>query len=323
LNVVQVSVDDIVVMVQTILVLGGGQLGMAVLEALAQHSRRGDARVAVLLRPSTLDSTVPEKQHMVQHIKALGASLKAADVAVATVSELATVFAAHDIVVSCNGMTLPSGTQSKIAEAALEAGVKRFFPWQFGMDYDVIGQGSSQDLFDEQLAVRTLLRSQNETKWTIVSTGVFMSFLLESAFGVVDVGSRTVRALGTWDTRITATTPEDIGRVTADLILDPRETGQHSGVVYTAGDTISYGQLADRIDARFGPPPFKRELWDAAVLRSQMEDDANTMVKYRDTFSRGKGVAWEKEKTVNHQRAIPMTDVQAYLESLPTEERGV
>jgi hypothetical protein len=42
----------------------------------------------------------------------------------------------------------------------LSAGVKRYLPWQFGVDYDVIGRGSAQTLFDEQFDVRDLLRGQ-------------------------------------------------------------------------------------------------------------------------------------------------------------------
>ena len=45
-------------MTQSILLLGAGELGMAVLEALAKHPRRGsDTKLAVLLRQSTIDST--------------------------------------------------------------------------------------------------------------------------------------------------------------------------------------------------------------------------------------------------------------------------
>jgi hypothetical protein len=58
------------------------------------------------------------------------------------------------------------GKQRDVAELrSLDAGVKRYFPWQFGVDYDVIGGGSAQDLFDEQLDVRDLLRSQDRTEW--------------------------------------------------------------------------------------------------------------------------------------------------------------
>jgi hypothetical protein len=188
-------------------------------------------------------------------------------------------------------MGLPSGTQLKLLDAVLKAGVKRFFPWQFGMDYDVIGEGSSQDLFDEQLEVRKKLRAQRDVDWTIVSTGLFMSFLFLPDFGVVDLGNKIVRALGSWDNRITVTTPTDIGRVTADIILDPR--GISHRVVYTAGDTISYGELADLLDEHFDTK-FKREVWDLEELKRQMESEPSVMVKYRDTFAQGRGVAWDK-----------------------------
>lgn len=300
-------------MTDSVLILGAGELGLAVLNALAQHPKRQATKISVLLRQATLDSAAPEKKKTVQHLRALGVGFEAADVASASVDDLAGIFAGYNTVVSCNGMGLPSGTQTKLSQAALQAKVPRYFPWQFGMDYDVIGQGSSQDLFDEQLAVRALLREQSTVDWIIVSTGLFMSFLFVQDFGVVDLDTQTVRALGSWDNRITVTTPEDIGRVTADLILDPRDV--HSQIVYTAGDTVTYAQLADLVEARF-QKPFKRELWDLDVLKKQMEEDPNTMVKYRDTFAQGKGVAWDKEKTVNHERGLTMTDVKTYLEKM-------
>ena len=90
-----------------------------------------------------------------------------------------------------------------MVRATLQAGVKRYLPWQFGLDYDAIGRGSGQDLFDEQIDVRDLLRSQQgqegETEWVIVSTGLFLSFLFENGFFVDarDLERRaTVTALG-------------------------------------------------------------------------------------------------------------------------------
>ncbi|EBX3265615.1 hypothetical protein DRT26_05920 [Salmonella enterica subsp. enterica serovar Oranienburg] len=59
-----------------------------------------------------------------------------------------------------------------MTRAVLEAGVKRYFPWQFGVNYDVVGKGSGQPVWDEQYDVRTLLREQNVTEWVIVSTGM-------------------------------------------------------------------------------------------------------------------------------------------------------
>ncbi|RSL57489.1 hypothetical protein CEP54_008266 [Fusarium duplospermum] len=304
-----------------ILVLGAGELGLSVLEALAVHPLRQEkrARISVLLRQATLDSAAPDKKKLIQHIRALGADFEAADVVNASVAELAAIFSSFDVVVSCNGMGLPAGTQVKLLEAVVEAKVKRYFPWQFGMDYDIIGEGSSQDLFDEQLEVRRGLRAQNDVDWVIVSTGLFMSFLFLEAFGVVDFGRRTVRALGSWDNTITVTTPRDIGRVTAEVVLDPREIQRQ--VVFTAGDTISYGALADLLESHL-KTKFHRELWDKDELKRQMDEDPSTMVKYRDTFAQGKGVAWDKSKTVNAKRGIEMTDVEEYLKTLDVRLGG-
>lgn len=304
-------------MATNILVLGAGELGLAVLEALARHPKRNHCRITVTLRQATLDSAAPDKKKLVQQIRALDVHFEAADVVQASVSELAAIFARYDTVVSCTGMGLPAGTQTKLARAALEANAEanvRYFPWQFGMDYDAIGLGSSQDLFDEQLGVRAMLREQDALEWIIVSTGLFMSFLFVPDFGVVDLASRTVRALGSWDTRITLTMPEDIGRATAEVVLDPR--GLSKQCVYVAGDTLSYAQVGDLLDGHFGTR-FKRELWDKEELARQMREQPDSaMVKYRDTFAQGRGVAWGQEKTLNSARGMKMTDVKAYLEAM-------
>ncbi|KAH6606906.1 hypothetical protein Trco_006059 [Trichoderma cornu-damae] len=300
----------------SILVLGAGELGLAVLEALARHPKRNHARITVLLRQATLDSAAPDKKRLTEHIRALDAHLEAADVARASAPELAAVFSRHGIVVSCTGMGLPPGTQTKLAQAALEAKV-RYLPWQFGMDYDAMGPGSSQDLFDEQLGVRAMLRAQDSAEWIIVSTGLFMSFLFAAGFGVVDLGSRTVRGLGSWDNSITLTTPDDIGRATAEVVLDPR--GLRNRCVYVAGDTLTYAQVADRVDERFGTR-FRRELWDLDELARQMRDEpGSAMAKYRDAFAQGRGVAWGQDKTLNAARGMKMMDVRAYLEAMDVE----
>ncbi|EHK15314.1 uncharacterized protein TRIVIDRAFT_38893 [Trichoderma virens Gv29-8] len=300
-------------MTDNILVLGAGELGLAVLDALSRHPKRNHSRITVMMRQATLDSAAPDKKRLIQQIRALDVHFEAADVVQASVSELAAIFARYDTVVSCNGMGLPSGTQTKLSQAALEAKV-RWFPWQFGMDYDAIGLGSSQDLFDEQLRVRAMLRAQDATEWIIVSTGLFMSFLFVPEFGIVDFSTKTVRGLGSWDNSITLTTPVDIGRATAEVVLDPQ--GVKNQCVYVAGDTLTYAQVGDLLDERFGVQ-FRRELWDLDELAKQMrEDPDNTMVKYRDTFAQGRGVAWGQDKTVNSARGMAMTDVKTYLAAM-------
>lgn len=305
-------------MTTNILVLGAGELGTAILTALAKHSSANkNANISVLLRPSTKDSSPPSKTDLLKTLSSLQISVVEGDVLQQSITSLASIFKDYDIVISALGFVGGPGLQVKLARAALEAKVSKYFPWQFGVDYDVLERGSAQPLFDEQLDVRDLLRAQKDVKWVVVSTGIFMSFLFEEFWGVVLVdddgeGRRgVVRALGGWENAVTVTTPDDIGRLTAEIVF--AETGVVDEVVHVAGDTISYGRLADVVDDVLGVR-VEREVWDVPYLKEELrKDPEDTLKRYRVVFAQGKGVAWNKEDTFNLKHGIEVTDVEAFL----------
>lgn len=295
---------------QSVLVLGAGELGTAVLQGLADHSQRGLATITVLLRPATIFSSDPLKKEQTSMLQSLGISILPGDISNDSELKLATLFKPFDTVIGCTGMTSGSGTQIKIARAIFDAGVKRYIPWQFGVDYDAIGRGSAQDGFTEQLDVRDLLGAQTATKWVIVSTGMFMSFLFEGFFGVVNTERTAVRALGSWQNRVTVTTPQDIGKVTAEVVFATPEV--ENEVVFTAGDTVSYEHLADVVEKVLGRKIERRE-WSLEELRDELKNDpGNTLKKYRIVFAEGRGVAWDMERTLNWKRGIEMVGVEEW-----------
>jgi NmrA-like family len=207
------------------------------------------------------------------------------------------------------GFVAGSSIQLKIAQTVLDAGVARYFPWQFGVDYDVIGRGSAQDLFDVQLDVRDLLRAQSKTEWVIVSTGMFMTFLFEKFFGVIDLDESIVRALGSWNTAVTVTTPEDIGALTAEIVFmtNPRFRNE---VVFTAGDTVTYGRLAHIVESVLGRK-VRREKWSVKFLKNKLaKDPENPIKKYRVVFAEGRGVSWEVEKSFNWKNGKEVANVE-------------
>lgn len=291
------------------LVLGAGQLGMAMLRHLA---RAGGGSLSVLLRPSTQACADPAKQQGLAELRALGVDIVQGDLAAQSGEALAATFSRYDTVISCTGFVGGPGVQRKIARAALDAGVKRFVPWQFGVDYDIIGRGSPQDLFDEQLDVRDLLRAQQATEWIIVSTGMFTSFLFEPAFGVVDLDANTVNALGSWDNAVTLTTADDIGALTARILAtEPRIANQ---VVHVAGDTVTYREVADALD-RLRGGAVRRRVWTVGELKRQLaESPDDSMRKYRAVFAQGRGVAWDKARTFNGERGIAVCGMEAWMQ---------
>ena len=296
---------------RSILVVGAGELGSAILHGLSGHPFKASNSISVLIREATLSSADPTKKAHVENLKSLGVSTVLGDIVSDSEAELEELFKQFHTIVGAMGMSNALGTQLKIARAVLTAGVPRYLPWQFGLDYDAIGRGSAQDLFTEQLDVRALLRQQRKTEWVIVSTGIFMSFLFEDLFGVVDAKRTTARALGAWDNRVTVTDVDDIGRVVAEVVFAAPELKYE--VVFVAGDTISYRRLADVVEESL-KRKVERVEWTVANLKQELAaDPTNIMKKYRVVFAEGVGVAWDMSTAFNAKRSIDMLDVKGFV----------
>ncbi|WP_122461101.1 aromatic alcohol reductase [Pseudomonas viridiflava] len=296
---------------QSILVLGAGELGLPVLRNLARVALRSPgSRINVLLRESTINTQTPEKKKEVDELRSLGIQMVAADLVNDSIDQLAEVFARFDTVIGCAGMVAGRETPMKLATAALKSGVKRYFPWQFGVDFEAIGRGSPQDLFDAQLDVRQLLGAQDKTEWVIISTGMFTSFLFEPVFEVVDFEGDTVNALGSLENSVTLTTPDDIGKLAAEIVFfEPRLRNQ---IIYLSGDTVTYGQVASMLERVLGRP-FKRNVWTVPYLMRELEKDPTHHIrKYRAVFAQGKGVAWPKVGTFNAQQSIQVMTAEQW-----------
>jgi Dinucleotide-utilizing enzymes involved in molybdopterin and thiamine biosynthesis family 2 len=293
-----------------ILVIGAGELGMAVLSALAPRIRAAGQRLTVVVSHRTATNPTGRNASTLEKLRELGVEVVGFDLS-ADEGALTGLFKPYRTVVNCSGFVAGPGTQLKITRAVLSAGVKRYFPWQFGVDYDIVGRGSGQPVFDEQYEVRQLLRAQQSTEWVIVSTGMFTSFLFEPSFDVVDLDRRTIHGLGSWDTRVTVTTPEDIGKLTTEILLtEPRIANE---IVYVAGDTISYGKLAEVVERVTGRT-FEKEEWTMDKLLADLAaapDDV--MTRYRAAFARGDGMWWDKAGTFNAEKGISVQDVEEYL----------
>lgn len=300
----------------SILVLGAGELGRAILEALTSHPsyKPTTTKLSVLIRPSTLTSIDSTKQADLASLRALGLNLIPGDIVEDPEDDLATTFGKFDTVINASGMYSPPGTQTRLARAALGSGCRRYFPWQFGVDYDTIGPASSQDLFTEQLSIREMLRGQGKMQWVIVSTGMFTSFLFEPAFGLVELSkdgeaAKVVGIGDSWANAITVTSPQDIGHVVAELAFQCPEI---QGVVFTAGETVTMARLAEIVESVTGKE-VERELKTVEMLKAELgASPEDGLRKYRVVFAEGVGVAWEKEATFSAERGMRMETAEEW-----------
>ena len=298
---------------EKVLVLGAGQLGAAVLDALVPAVIQRQGTVSVIVSPAARDEAGQLRSANHQALADAGATFLAVDIAGSAMETLADQFRGFTTVINCMGFVAGPGTQLKITRAVLAAGVPRYYPWQFGVNYDVVGKGSGQPVWDEQYDVRTLLRAQRATEWVIVSTGMFTSFLFEPDFDVVNLSNRTLHALGSWDTQVTVTSPADIGRLTTAIYLhQPRIVNE---VVFVAGETTSYRQLADTVE-RVTQQTFSKAVHTLPALLEQLRTDPDdAMLRYRAAFARGDGVWWPMGDTWNARHQLPTQDIAGWLQT--------
>ncbi|EXJ93592.1 hypothetical protein A1O1_01984 [Capronia coronata CBS 617.96] len=201
----------------SILVIGAGELGSAILDSLTTHPLYSPSttKISLAVRPSTLTSPTPEKQAHQHTYREKGVHLVPADLEAWSEDDLARMLrdGQYTAVIHAGGFGVGAGTMLKLTRAVLSAAaantntnttngtdtadtnnpgsvgnsgsVEYYVPWQFGADYDAITRAGGQGMFSEQIDVRDLLRSQQRVDWVIVSCGIFMSFLFQEFWGVM------------------------------------------------------------------------------------------------------------------------------------------
>ncbi|KAL2855390.1 hypothetical protein BJY01DRAFT_204551 [Aspergillus pseudoustus] len=284
--------------ITSILVLGAGELGTYVLHSLAQHPLRAPTTtISVLLRESSINSNDDKaKAERLEALRKLGITFTTGDLTQDSEGGLSSIFRNFDVVICCSGYMAASGLQLKISRAVLAAGVPFYVPWQFGMDYEAIGRGYKQYMFDEQLDVRDLLRSQNNTRWVALSTGLFSSVLFPPLGGLVDIENRVVYGIGDWNRQFSTTTPEDIGKFTAELVLGPERDTVFAvnGPVYVAGDTVSYNDVARIVEDITGASFTRRLLTLEETEHDMVNTELLTPARIcRNVLARGRGVLFQ------------------------------
>jgi hypothetical protein len=296
-----------------ILLLGAGELGTVFLSALSSLPTSSHT-LTLAVRSSTKYT----------HLRDTYPSLILLPLDLSSPSPvLAETFSHYDIIISATGFGQTPDTLLKLVHEAISAGTLRkkgrlwFFPWQWGVDYDVTGDGQGlMPLFGAQKKVRDILRAQDVIDWTVVSTGIFMSFLFEEFWGIVDRRNNktvTVRALQDWEHGVTVTDVKDIGRILGKIIAG--HTLARNKVVYVAGETLTYGELADIVEKVTGKE-VEREAWGVDFLAEQVsKNPEDGIIKYRLVFARD-GVWWNKAGTVNAQLGMDMMSVEEYARKL-------
>ncbi len=294
-------------MKKSFLIIGAGEVGLAMLNSLHDYQEKHGQQleIAVLVQPLVNSAARIKNNPRFANVK-----VEAVDLVNENIQNLIAVFEKYDTIICCSGFSTGRGMQVKITNAVLDAGVTRYVPWQFGVDYDKIGRGSAQPSFDEQLEVRDLLRAQHNTHWIIVSTGMITSFLFREDFGVINLSEKKISALGDWQNSLTLTSCEDIGNLTIEILFHQPEILDQ--VVFIAGDTLTFEEMFHKLEGLFDMG-FDRKVWDIPQLEKDAKDNSdNVFSRYRLVFT-NPGVTWPLSDTFNYQNKIAAVGFERWI----------
>lgn len=131
--------------------------------------------------------------------------------------------------------------QPPLIDAAIEAGVKRFLPSDFGSNISGNANVRKLPVFQGKVMVQDYLnKRQDQIENTVIVNGVFLDWALDKGFLINKHGGPTALFDDPND-KISSTTLADVGKAVSGVLLHPSETKNKT--VYVQSTSISQNEL--------------------------------------------------------------------------------
>mmetsp|Transcript_5008 Transcript_5008/g.10831 ORF Transcript_5008/g.10831 Transcript_5008/m.10831 type:complete len:299 (-) Transcript_5008:484-1380(-) len=219
---------------KVVIIGGAGLLGAHLTTGLLEH---GGYEVTILTREGG-------DQSKLAPFVSKGAKVVTANVE--DEASLTAAFQGQDIVLSAVGSAALAG-QTLAIKAATAAGVRRFVPSEFGLDTGAPGIREYFPALGYKFAVRDALEASG-LEWTYVVTGFFMETQFSPYFNF-DAAAGKLTVKGNPDAKFAATSLKDVGRWTAEALLDP---ASKNTTIYLRGSEVSYNSVIKTYESTTG-----------------------------------------------------------------------
>ncbi|KAG8946289.1 hypothetical protein FRC04_011919 [Tulasnella sp. 424] len=260
-----------------VVVAGGtGDLGKHISKNLLSTVYRPNQvnRVVVLSR----DDSSP----IAQELKALGAEIHTGPVTTDTLKGI-------DVVINAWGFTVPGDIKNALVKTAVEAGVKVYFPSEFGVEPHLLDIEAK--IFQSKVAQANYAREVGKGSLKVIElyNGGFLGQigLYAPAIGI-DIPNRTVTSVGEGSAtvRVSLTSERDIAYSAVRLAIraaqDPSSVADQ---VRISGTSTSWSHLAELLSKETGAEFEVKEVSDAPFREKIEEGDFVAALRY----SYGKG----------------------------------
>eukprot|EP01137_Pigoraptor_chileana_P020730 Opistho-2@83492 len=184
------------------------------------------------------------KKDIVASFEALGAKvITCADME--NIDQLAVSMTGSEIVISTIGGSGHVVRQLSLIQACKIAGVRKFVPSEYGIDFDAI-QGPLMPIFEGKKVVHDALK-ESGLDYTFYVAGFFMDTIFSEFFGL-NFGSGKATIPGDGNTLCIFTLREDIAEFVAETVDDPRSS---RATLRLSGDELTLHEAA-RVFGKWG-----------------------------------------------------------------------
>ena len=288
-----------------VLVVGAGRAATFICKALAEPRYRPHFTVSALARPTTDEKKLAVRTTLQTDYNV---RLIEGDLAQPT-AELVPLLLGQHTVISTTSFLSPLEQQLSLLRACVGAGVQRFVPSDFGPEWAAFTDPSPLAPTKQSKMALQKTVEDSGLDWLNVICGFFYHLTIHP-FAGVDLPHTAITAPGSYDTRLTATDTEDVGRVLAEALL----RNEHRQHLRVAGSTFTWAELADVIDSECGVV-LDRRLATTTEIDEKIAADGEgvLMFKFKYIQSRECGTWWEVESTHNHKYGMQLNGLREYV----------
>ncbi|PON29054.1 hypothetical protein TGAM01_v202162 [Trichoderma gamsii] len=231
-----------------IALLGKGMLGSAILPQLLEKG----FEVTLFTRSKSSVKDLPSGVHV-------------AEVDYSSLSSLTEAMKGKDVVI-CTITSTAIPEQKVIIDAAVQAGVKRFIPADFGaLSTDPSAKDLPIHISTAQIRQYLAEKAENgQIEYTVFSNGLFLELIFSFPF-VFDYANRKVELIDNGENPFSVTTVASIGKAVANALKDPE--GTKNRIIFIHDLTVTQAQLVRLVKKHSSP-----ELaWTETNLDSSVE----------------------------------------------------
>ncbi|KAK4221308.1 NAD(P)-binding protein [Podospora fimiseda] len=179
----------------------------------------------------------------------------------APISTLVPILGGYDAIISCQ-TTFSVSSQLNLIDAAIQAGVKRFFPSEYGLNNMRDDTQALCSVFKEKGTIQKYLRErEDQIEWTSIACGTWLKWSFEHGFLGIDVKGKKTRYWDDGEGRFSINTEGLTAKAMVKAVTSHWEETRNR-IVFLSEVVTSQREIVEEVERQMGGKKFEVEKVD-------------------------------------------------------------